>query len=79
MRGKGSRRCPPAAAGAAAGAEEERGGEAGRDSAAVLEELRAIYRKHVPEKTREDVEAILAKYKGREAGLLVKVRAKYVP
>jgi hypothetical protein len=43
----------------------------------VLEALRKIYAQHVPEKTAEEVEAILGKFAGREVELLGKVRAKY--
>ena len=45
---------------------------------AVLAALRAIYAEHVPEKTAEEVEEILARFAGREAVLLKKVRAKYL-
>ena len=45
---------------------------------AVLTALRAIYAEYVPEKTAEEVEAILEKFVGREAVLLRKARAKYV-
>jgi hypothetical protein len=44
---------------------------------AVLAELRQIYAVHVPDKTPADVEAILAKFAGREAELLGKVKVKY--
>jgi hypothetical protein len=43
---------------------------------AVREALRAIYAEHT-EKTGADVDEILARFAGREAGLLVKVKAKY--
>lgn len=45
--------------------------------AAIMTALRAIYAEHVPDKTAEEVEAILKKFVGREAVLLGKVRAKY--
>jgi hypothetical protein len=45
----------------------------------IVAALRAIYAEHVPDKTSEDVEAILTKFAGREEMLLGKVRAKYVP
>ena len=48
-------------------------------SPAIVAALRAIYAEHVPDKTSEDVEAILTKFAGREEMLLGKVRAKYVP
>ena len=44
----------------------------------VLQELREIYSKYVPEKTEEEVEVILKKFAGREALLLAKVQSKYV-
>ena len=44
---------------------------------AILAALRAIYTEHVPEKTVEEVEAILKRFAGKEAVLLGKVRAKY--
>ena len=44
----------------------------------VLQELREIYSKYVPEKTKEEVEVILKKFAGREALLLAKVQSKYV-
>eukprot|EP01045_Picozoa_sp_COSAG04_P007664 COSAG04_NODE_405_length_14870_cov_4.008666_13_plen_161_part_00 len=47
---------------------------AGRRRAA----LRAFYKEHVPEKSDNEVEAILAKYAGREAKLLAKVQKKYL-
>ena len=44
----------------------------------VLQELREIYSKYVPKKTKEEVEVILKKFAGREALLLAKVQSKYV-
>ena len=43
----------------------------------MLAEIRSIYATHCPEKTAEEVETILTKFKGREAGLLTKAREKY--
>jgi len=40
-------------------------------------ELRRIYGKYAPEKSPADVDAILARFVGRESGLLAKVRDKY--
>jgi hypothetical protein len=39
--------------------------------------LRAVYKEFVPEKSAAEVEAILGRFKGREAGLLKRVREKY--
>ena len=39
--------------------------------------LRAVYKEFVPEKSAAEVGAILERFKGREAGLLKKVREKY--
>jgi len=39
--------------------------------------LRRIYGKYTPEKSRRDVDLILARFAGREKELLVKVRDKY--
>ena len=61
----------PAKAGAGA-----KGGPASCDPA-VLAALREVYAQHVPEKSAADVDAIIAKFGGREAELLGKVRAKY--
>lgn len=44
----------------------------------AINEIRAIYAEYVPEKTKEDVEKILGKFKGREQMLLAKMKAKYV-
>jgi len=44
---------------------------------ATLAELRRIYQQYVPEKTEEEVDAIMAKFKGREAGLLKTLKQKY--
>lgn len=64
--------------GAAGGARWGGGGggaaAAGREE---TEELRRIYAKYAPEKRREDVDAILSRFQGRESELLVKVREKY--
>eukprot|EP00415_Alexandrium_ostenfeldii_P004311 UN4311 len=44
---------------------------------AMLEELRALYAKHCPEKSADEVDVILLRFAGREAELLAKVKAKY--
>ena len=41
-------------------------------------ELRRIYATHCPEKTESEVNAIIARFQGRETLLLAKVRKKYV-
>ena len=41
-------------------------------------ELRRIYSAHCPEKTQSQVDAILARFEGRETLLLAKVRKKYL-
>ena len=40
--------------------------------------VRAFYKEHVPEKSDNEVEAVLAKYAGREAKLLAKMQKKYL-
>ena len=62
----------PAKAGAGA-----KGGRGASWDPAVLAALREVYATHVPEKSAADVDAIIAKFGGREAELLGKVRAKY--
>jgi len=44
----------------------------------VREEVQRIYREQCPEKTVEELEAILVKFSGREEELLRKVREKYL-
>jgi hypothetical protein len=44
----------------------------------LLASLREIYREHVPEKSEQEVEALIDKYQGREGKLLEKVRKKYL-
>jgi len=46
---------------------------------ALLSELWRVYKEHVPEKSEEEVETIIARFAGREAALLQKVTAKYMP
>jgi len=43
----------------------------------IQKQVRQIYAEHCPEKTVEQVDTILDKFKGREAELLQKVRRKY--
>jgi hypothetical protein len=47
------------------------------DDESVVAALRAVYAEHVPGKSPEEVDAILAKFIGREESLLAKVLAKY--
>merc|ERR1719336_978956 len=42
-----------------------------------ISQIKAIYKEHCPEKTEAEVDGILAKFKGKEANLLRKVRMKY--
>jgi hypothetical protein len=43
----------------------------------IEQQLRRMYGKYAPEKSRRDVDTILARFVGREKELLVKVKAKY--
>ena len=43
----------------------------------VREEIVALYRRHCPEKSERDIEAILRRFSGKEAELLRKARQKY--
>lgn len=43
----------------------------------IREEIFALYRQHCPEKSESDIEAILCRFSGKEADLLVKAREKY--
>lgn len=48
-----------------------------RPVAEVVKEIRSVYSTYVPEKTRQQVDEILAKFVGREEELLRKVKKKY--